>query len=144
MSNIAIQGAATGTGVFTLASPATNTNRTLTLPDEAGTVATEAKAISDATALFTGSNVSIAGSGYQKLPSGLIIQWGFVSGASSTNLTFTLPIAFPNAGLCATATVAVTTAFTAETGIDSLTTTSVVVNHRAGAPTSIFIIVIGW
>ena len=38
MSNIAIQGAATGTGVFTLASPATNTNRTLTLPDEAGTV----------------------------------------------------------------------------------------------------------
>jgi hypothetical protein len=41
MSNIAIQGAATGTGVFTLASPATNTNRTLTLPDEAGTVLTD-------------------------------------------------------------------------------------------------------
>jgi hypothetical protein len=39
MSNIAIQGAATGTGVFTLASPATNTDRTLTLPDEAGTLA---------------------------------------------------------------------------------------------------------
>jgi hypothetical protein len=42
VSNIAIQGAATGTGVFTLASPATNTNRTLTLPDEAGTVLTSA------------------------------------------------------------------------------------------------------
>ena len=40
MSNIAIQGAATGTGVFTLASPATNTDRTLTLPDEAGTIDT--------------------------------------------------------------------------------------------------------
>jgi len=40
MSNIAIQGGATGTGVFTLASPATNTNRTLTLPDEAGTIDT--------------------------------------------------------------------------------------------------------
>jgi hypothetical protein len=40
LSNIAIQGAATGTGVFTLASPATNTNRTLTLPDEAGTIDT--------------------------------------------------------------------------------------------------------
>jgi hypothetical protein len=38
MSKVAIQGAATGTGVFTLASPATNTDRTLTLPDEAGTV----------------------------------------------------------------------------------------------------------
>jgi hypothetical protein len=42
MSKVAIQGAATGTGVFTLASPATNTNRTLTLPDEAGTVLTRA------------------------------------------------------------------------------------------------------
>lgn len=42
MSNIAIKGGATGTGVFTLESPATNTNRTLTLPDEAGTVLTSA------------------------------------------------------------------------------------------------------
>ena len=40
MSNIAIQGAATGTGVFTLASPATNTDRTLTLPDVSGAVVT--------------------------------------------------------------------------------------------------------
>ena len=42
MSNIAIQGATTGTGVFTLESPATNTDRTLVLPDEAGTVLTSA------------------------------------------------------------------------------------------------------
>ena len=42
MSKVAIQGAATGTGVFTLASPATNTNRTLTLPDEAGTLLSNA------------------------------------------------------------------------------------------------------
>ena len=40
MSKVAIQGAVTGTGVFTLASPATNTDRTLTLPDEAGTIDT--------------------------------------------------------------------------------------------------------
>mgnify|MGYP007047376264 CR=1 FL=1 len=39
MSKVAIQGAVTGTGVFTLASPATNTDRTLVLPDEAGTMA---------------------------------------------------------------------------------------------------------
>ena len=38
MSVIAISGNASGTGVFTIASPATNTNRTLTLPDAAGTV----------------------------------------------------------------------------------------------------------
>ena len=42
MSNIAIKGATTGTGVFTLESPATNTDRTLILPDEAGTVLTTA------------------------------------------------------------------------------------------------------
>ncbi len=42
MSKISIQGASTGTGVFTLASPATNTDRTLVLPDEAGTVLTSA------------------------------------------------------------------------------------------------------
>ena len=39
MSNIAIKGAATGSGTFTLESPATNTNRTLVLPDAAGTLA---------------------------------------------------------------------------------------------------------
>jgi len=42
MSNIAIKGATTGTGVFTLESPATNTDRTLVLPDEAGTIITTA------------------------------------------------------------------------------------------------------
>ena len=45
MSNIAIKGATTGTGVFTLESPATNTDRTLVLPDEAGTVLTSASDI---------------------------------------------------------------------------------------------------
>ena len=39
MSNIVIKGGATGTGVFTLESPVTNTDRVLTLPDEAGTMA---------------------------------------------------------------------------------------------------------
>ena len=38
MSNIAIKGAATGSGTFTLEAPATSTNRTLTLPDAAGTM----------------------------------------------------------------------------------------------------------
>lgn len=52
-----------------------------------------------------GFGSSIGGSGYQKLPSGLIIQWGitgWAAGASSGNVTF--PIAFPNAGLSATVT----------------------------------------
>ena len=46
MSNIAIKGATTGTGTFTIESPATNTDRTLTLPDETGTVLTSGTALS--------------------------------------------------------------------------------------------------
>ena len=40
MSSIAVKGADTGTGVFTIESPATNTDRTITLPDEAGEIIT--------------------------------------------------------------------------------------------------------
>ena len=39
MSLVKIQGNASGTGIFTVAAPATNTDRTLTLPDAAGTIA---------------------------------------------------------------------------------------------------------
>jgi hypothetical protein len=45
MSKIAVKGAETGTGVFTIESPATNTDRTLTLPDEDGTILTSGGAI---------------------------------------------------------------------------------------------------
>ena len=43
MSKISITPNPSGSGVFTISSPATNTNRTLTLPDEAGTILTNAK-----------------------------------------------------------------------------------------------------
>jgi hypothetical protein len=42
MSYVKIEGNASGTGTFTIAAPNTNTDRTLTLPDEAGTVLTSA------------------------------------------------------------------------------------------------------
>jgi hypothetical protein len=44
MSNIAVQGGATGTGTVTLLAPVTSTNRTLTLPDATGTVLSTATA----------------------------------------------------------------------------------------------------
>jgi hypothetical protein len=40
MSSVSIQGNASGTGIFTIASPNSNTNRTLTLPDATGTINT--------------------------------------------------------------------------------------------------------
>jgi hypothetical protein len=45
MSKIALVGNASGTGTFSLASPNSSTDRTLTLPDETGTVLTSASSI---------------------------------------------------------------------------------------------------
>lgn len=47
---------------------------------------------------------SLAANGYQKLPSGLIIQWGLLSGNSSIWQVETFPIAFPNALFAVTTT----------------------------------------
>jgi hypothetical protein len=66
MSKIALQGDASGTGTFTIASPNSNTDRTLTLPDEAGTVLTnggaidvDASAPADSLAIDASGNVAI-------------------------------------------------------------------------------------
>ena len=39
---------------------------------------------------------SLQSNGYQKLPSGLIVQWGYANGSASTDITVTMPITFPN------------------------------------------------
>ena len=54
MSKVQLQGNASGTGVFTIASPNSNTDRTLTLPDNSGTVLTSGNPISGTTGTFSG------------------------------------------------------------------------------------------
>ena len=54
MSNIAMQGGATGTGTVTLLAPVTSTNRTLTLPDATGTLLVSGNGISGTTGTFSG------------------------------------------------------------------------------------------
>ena len=57
-------------------------------------------------ATFNQFSSSLAENGYQKLPSGLIIQWGRTGTiATDTEVTVTYPIAFPNAALNVTATL---------------------------------------
>lgn len=53
------------------------------------------------TSSFTGAgNQSLVSPGYQKLPGGLILQWGYVTAtAATTQQTITFPIAFPTACL---------------------------------------------
>ena len=47
---------------------------------------------------FQGSNQSLAASGYQKLPGGLILQWGVTASiALNSTSVITLPMTFPNA-----------------------------------------------
>lgn len=50
-----------------------------------------------------GANQSLAASGYQKLPGGLILQWGKLVGTGTlTGTVITFPVAFPTACLFAT------------------------------------------
>jgi len=46
-----------------------------------------------------GGIASLSSNGYQKLPSGLIIQWGSSATSASSNVTVTFPIAFPTDAL---------------------------------------------
>ncbi len=50
------------------------------------------------------NDLSFASSGYYRLPSGLIIQWGYIDVASGSTAAVTFPIAFPNACLAVTTT----------------------------------------
>lgn len=50
-------------------------------------------------AALQGSNQTISGAGYQKLPGGLILQWGLGTGNAAADVTVTFPIAFPTACL---------------------------------------------
>ena len=45
---------------------------------------------------FTGTNQSLSANGWQKLPGGLVLQWGYLA---TTNGNFSFPIAFPTACL---------------------------------------------
>lgn len=67
----------------------------------------------DMDSFFDNSEVAdqqlIAGDGYQKLPGGLIIQWGTTTIGDDAGKNITLPLEMPNAGLSVVASSATTT-----------------------------------
>ena len=85
---------------------------------------------------FTGANQSLASSGYQKLPGGLILQWGEIAGTTA-GVSVTYPIAFPNVVLknmvsnrsgasntnVASSSVGTNTGFTAYTSVGTISVT---------------------
>ncbi|OJA60428.1 gp53-like domain-containing protein [Burkholderia ubonensis] len=71
-------------------------------------------------------SASISPNGYQKLPSGLIIQWGTGTTQSSGSVTLTFPVAFPTT--CRSATANNWGGGTVYVGITSFSAASMVVN----------------
>jgi len=67
MSKVKIEGNASGTGTLTISAPNTNTDRTLTLPDGAGEILTDA-------GLKTINGSSIVGSGDLEVGGGKVLQ----------------------------------------------------------------------
>jgi hypothetical protein len=97
MSKVKIQGNASGTGIFTVAAPATNTDRTITLPDSAGVILTDTSTISTSNLSGTISTNSLSGKVLSaNAPSGSIIrslQWTYSSVYENTaqNVEYDLP-----------------------------------------------------
>lgn len=76
-------------------------NTEVTVPESGELVTKEYADLKVALASFTGANVNVNGAaGYQKLPSGLIIQWGshvaVTNGGGGSGVVY--PIAFPSVG----------------------------------------------
>lgn len=88
---------------------------------------------------------SKAASGYQKLPGGLIIQWGNLYPVSTAYSNFTLPIAFPNACLVVLATHANgTAAATQPVDVGSYSTTVVPIKTAGATTVGAYILAIGF
>jgi len=84
LSNIAMQGGATGTGTVTLLAPSTSTNRTLTLPDSNGTILTTATA----GVPVNGPAFSAYKNAVQSISSGTFVKILFQSEEFDTNNCF--------------------------------------------------------
>ena len=81
MSKVKIEGNASGTGTLTISAPNTNTDRTLTLPDGAGEILTDASTLSSSN--LSGALPAIDGSALTGVGGGKVLQ--VVSSVDSTS-----------------------------------------------------------
>lgn len=86
MSKIQLSAPASGTATFTVASPATNTDRTLTLPDTTGTVATLGTSLTLATAQASTSGTAIDFTGIPSWVKRITVMFSGVSTSGTSNL----------------------------------------------------------
>lgn len=118
MSKIALLSNTSGTGVFTIESLGTNTNRTLTLPDASGTVFNQGNtlgAVSQTAGVPTGAIIekgSNANGEFTKFADGTMICWNYAAGEvtttsatgsifrSTSDTTWTFPVSFSVSPTC--------------------------------------------
>lgn len=93
MSKVTIAGNASGTGVFTITSPNSNTDRTLTLPDSAGALLNDASSL--AAANLTGTIAAA------RMPAGSVLQ---VVNAVYSTYVITSSTSYVDTGFSATIT----------------------------------------
>jgi len=74
MSQVKVSGNASGTGIFTIAAPNSNTNRTLTLPDNTGTLVTNATAGTVLQVVSTSTTTSVTNNTTTYVDSGLTLS----------------------------------------------------------------------
>lgn len=87
---------------------------------------------------------SFTGNGYQKLPGGLIMQWGLLTTTSSGTYVY-FPISFPS--VCINVQVSITNAAgsTSALGTGSVSASNFVLYHDPAAPdTGVYWFAIGW
>jgi hypothetical protein len=107
MSNIALTPDASGTGTFTLASPNSNTNRTLTLPDTSGIMFNQGNivgTVSQSAGVPTGGIIesgSNANGEFTKFADGTMICRFTVTTSAAGATTKTLPATFISTGYIA-------------------------------------------
>ena len=94
MSKISLAPDASGTGIFTIASPGTSTNRTLTLPDDTGTLALTSAALTGTTDSGTPFETAL-GSGAGAVNTGVNNTFvGFEAGNDNTSGTNNTALGF--------------------------------------------------
>ena len=95
---------------------------------------------------FTGSNQSLTSNGYQKLPGGLVMQWGTATAGANTATTVTFPIAFPSA--CVNVQISTISSSTSDNYLNKVnanaTTTDFAIRNSQNSVWSIYWLAIGY
>lgn len=87
---------------------------------------------------------SLAANGYQKLPSGLIIQWGSLSVAATSSSPVTWPVAFPTAAIQALVSMGESVGSGGTCGIYSLSMTGANISNAESSSNLIRFFAIGY